>query len=198
MTTRGHHGLLLPVAGGGGGGATTWDPATKHAGATLSGGNMSTESSTSDYVSTYATIGKSSGVNAFEIDCVYVAGIGAAVIGIADKTSVAYVLNTWVGNSAAETLGYNAQYGRMYQYMPPMYISGTSAAAGYTTGNRITVKVDQVANTCTFYKNGVVMGTYGITAGKTYFPVASCQLGSKLRLVPSGLAYLPAGATEWG
>lgn len=188
---------------------STWDPALKGANIVLSNGDMDATKVASGYQTVYGTQGRSSGRYAFEVLVTAKPSISTILIGIADKTNSAGVIATFLGNNSGplQTLGYNDDNGsstaaRIFRRMTvgtsTSPISGTGNL--YTAGDIITVDVNFGTNAYQFYKNGVALtgaGTGSITAS-TYFPGASVQSNAAVRLITTGLSYLPSGATEWG
>lgn len=196
--------LINPYAFGSSVVASTWDPSLKGANVVLSNGNLDATKAASGYQSVYGTVGRNSGRYAFEIITTAQSALSTLSMGIADKTNTAGVIVTFLGNNAGpvETVGYNAHTSnRYYKRMTVGNINGGGlSGAVNAVSTVVTVDVDFSANTVTFYQNGSVMtpSAIPITSGKTYFPAASIQSGSAVRLRTIGLAHLPSGATAWG
>lgn len=184
--------------------ASTWDAALKGANVVLSNGDLDATKAGSGYQSVYGTQGRSSGRYAFEIVTTVQSALSTLSMGIADKTNAAGVIATFLGNNAGpvETIGYNAHTSnRYYRRMTAGNISGNvMSGAVNAVSTVITVDVNFAANTVTFYQNGIALTPSGIaiTSGVTYFPAASVQSGSAVRLRTTGLTHLPSGATPWG
>lgn len=198
-------GVLAYRQGAGGGPAPTpdptlWDSSLKHADVTLSNGDQDMTKAGGTYRSVYATKGQSSGVRAFECLVTTLGSTSSIMIGFANKANSATVIDTFVGTSVLETIGYNndnlATQGRIYRNMTVGTDSGALTTA-YAAGDIITVELDFSANEATFYKNGASVFTRAFTSGQEYFPVASAQNGSAIRIIGGGLTHLPSGATEW-
>ncbi|WP_298580621.1 hypothetical protein [uncultured Luteimonas sp.] len=183
---------------------STFDPALKGASIALSNGNLDATKAGSGYQTVYTTQGRSAGVYAFEMLMPVRPSLSAAMVGIADKTNSGSVIGTYLGTSYVETLGLNDDSGsfvsgRIYRRMTVGNTSG-GGTSRYEENDVVTVKVDFGVNQLTGYVNGVQMANLpiAVTSGKTYYPAASLQNGVVIRFRPTGLTYLPAGATEWG
>lgn len=184
--------------------ASTWDPSLKGANVVLSNSDLDATKSGSGYQSVYGTQGRSSGRYAFEIITTVQSALSTISMGIADKTNTAGVIVTFLGNNSGpvEVVGYNAHTSnRYYKRMTVGNINGGGlSGAVNAVSTVVTVDVDFSANTVTFYQNGSAMtpSSIPITSGKTYFPAASIQSGSAVRLRTTSLAHLPSGASAWG
>lgn len=184
---------------------STFDPALKGANVVLSNGDLDATKAAAGYQTVYGTQGRSSGRYAFEILVTARPSASSILIGIADKTNSAGVIATFLGNNSGpvETAGYNdfisGSNGRIFRRMTVGNING-ALTGGYNFPDVITLDVNFSSNTIVYYKNGsaIAYGAIAITSGKTYFPAASLQSGSAVRLITTGLSYLPSGATEWG
>ena len=184
-------------AAGGGGGATTWDALVAGSGIVLSNSNLDASiASGAAWKSVLGTNGKASGRWQFEI--ILVSG-GSAFAAIADKSDIALMLSTYVGNytSAIEGVGY---WGNGIVYRCLSSGTGSVSAGAWDTTNIITVALDlsSATNTVKFYRDGVLQNTTNIPSGKTWFPATTVENSKKTRLIPAGLTYPVAGYTEWG
>lgn len=184
---------------------STWDASLKGANVILSNSDLDATKAGAGYQSVYGTQGRSAGRYAFEIITTAQSALSTLSIGIADKTNTAGVIATYLGNNGGpvETVGYNAHTSnRYYRRMTVGNVSGTTMSGGVVNAvsTVMTVDVNFASNTVTFYQNGTVLTPSGIavTSGVTYFPAASIQSGSAVRLRTTGLTYLPSGAAEWG
>lgn len=186
--------LYLPPSTG-----TAWDPSSKGAEIVLTNGNIDAENATGVWRTVYGTTGRSSGKYAYEI--VFLAGSAATrpFASVADKTNMANVQATYTGNSSfntKESAGYWGN-GNLYYYLSTS-APGFVAVPATAVNDIITVAIDFSVPEASFYKNGVHVHTLALPAGKTLFPASSLNGGGKVRLIPSGLTYLPAGFSEWG
>lgn len=190
---------------GGTAGTLFFDPALHGVNVVLSNGDQDATKAGAGYQTTYGIVGHSSGRHAFEMLVTAWPSVSSLLIGIADKTNSSAVIATYLGTSGTtESIGYNenngSNSGRFYRRMTIGNIVGQITSTDYGADDVITVDVDQAANTVTFYLNGfpVPTGPFAITDGKTYYPAVSIQNGSAVRLIPTGLSFLPAGSEEWG
>ena len=179
--------------------SSKWDPMAKGPDITLSNGGLDAEKATTGWNSALGTIGKSGGKYAFEV--VFLAGgsVNRPFAALADKTNLATIVGTFVGNTGAvnESIGYWGN-GRVYFNLSPDAPDAILGLAATAVSDVITVAMDLVALEVKFYRNGAIIHTHSLPAGKTWFPACSVQGGGKARLRPSGLAYLPSGFSEWG
>lgn len=123
-------------------------------------------------------------------------GNGAVLVGVG-VTGAA--MNTPPGGGGGNSYGYNAFDGNKYY-------AGVATAYGASFGvlSVIGVCVDFVANTLTFYKDGVSQGVaYNIAPGTEFYPQVgsasggATQYGGLLNLGEDGFAYPIAGYTRW-
>jgi hypothetical protein len=190
---------------------STWDPAVKGVDITLSNGNRDATKSTASYATVYGLAGRNSGRYAFEVIVTARPSASTMLVGIADKTNTAAILASFLGNQSGATFENSAGYnddngsgaGRIFKNMATAGDGFGSASAAYTAGDTITVDVNIAANTVAFLKNGIAVTlggspTQAIESGKTWYPGMSLQSGAAGRIVVTGLAYLPSGATAWG
>ncbi len=185
---------------------STFDPALKGASIALSNGNLDATKAGSGYQTVYTTQGRSSGRYAFEMIVTARPSASSILVGFADKTNSAGVLGTFLGSNSGpvETTGFNSDNGagnsRLYRRMTVGQTTGITSPYAYGVGDIVTFDVNIGAGTFTVYKNGVPAGFNNtpLTTGKTYFPAASLQADAAVRFIPTGLTYLPSGATEWG
>lgn len=181
-----------------------WDPSLKGTNVTLSNGDLDAAKAGAGYETVYGTQGRSSGRYAFEIVTTVLPALSTLMVGVADKTNTAGMLVTFIGNNSGpvEAIGWNNHTtSRYFKRMTVGNVNGTTMSlSAYNLGDVVTIDVDMGANTLTFYKNGAVVTPSGIaiTSGKTYYPAASIQSGSAVRIRTTGLSYLPSGATAWG
>jgi hypothetical protein len=185
--------------------ASTFDPSLKGASIVLSNSDRDATKAGAGYQTVYGTQGRSSGRYAFEMLVTARPSVSTILIGFADKTNTAGVLATYLGNNSGpvETVGYNDEASGNSRLFRRMTVGNTAGASGtypYAAGDVITVDLNFSTNTFAFYKNGTLTSWTGIafTPGKTYFPAVSLQSGAAVRLITTGLSYLPSGASEWG
>lgn len=167
---------------------STWDPATKGANISLSGGNLI--ATTSNFGSVRGTQGRSaSGVYQFEVTGT--AG-GQAGCGISTVSP---------SGGFGQSPGFNTG---MHSYMQwgDKYDQGTPSAYGASWGaDVIGVVVDFGAGTLKYYKNGSLQGTAATGLSGTWYPLAGTNSGSytlTLNVGASAFAYPIGGATAWG
>jgi len=177
------------VGGGGGGAVTTWNPADKAAGITLSQGNLRA-TSTASLSSVRATTGKSTGKWQFELTAL---SNGSWLVGLA---TLAANLTDYPGQSSA---GYAYHSGTGNKYNGS---GGVTYGPSYTNGDVIGVTIDFATLAIVFYKNGAALGTAFTLAAGTYYPIigvasAIAPLGD-LNTGGSPFAYPVAGFSAWG
>lgn len=179
---------------------TTWDPALKGAGITLSESDMRATKGTAGWQTAYATVGKSSGKWQFEV--VFLAGTSTnrPFAAIADKTNSANVILFYAGNNAVgvqESVGY---WGNGTLYWRMSTATGSTSALSTATNDIITVTIDMTLGTpeASFYRNGTLSNTRTLPTGKTWFPATSLQGGGSARLVVASLTHPVSGFSDWG
>lgn len=191
-------GLRRQMMAGGGLPPTVWDATAKGTNVVLSNANLDATKTGGGWESVYGTNGKSAGKWQFEIAGVSGGGFNVFA-GIADKTNLANVLATYIGNNGAsviESVGYWGN-GRIYRNLTAG--AGETAVSAWGDGEIITVTLDLTVPEVKFYLNGATLaGTVSLPAGKTWFPATSMQSDGKTRLDVSGLTYPKTGFTDWG
>ena len=171
----------------------TWDAALKSSTVTLSNSNYDASSSAGG--GAFAITGKT-GEFQFEIESVSGGAAGTAdptYIGIADKTSPSTVLSTGVGfvNNSFCVQGNDSHH----QFAGG---SGTGTSSAIVVGDVLTFAVSESALQVVVRKNGTVVSTQSIPAGKTWFPAIYVYSSAKVRVRGTGLTYPQTGFADLG
>jgi hypothetical protein len=162
------------------------NPLQSASGITLSNGNLDFTSSSAANLSTYSTIGMSSGK--WYCEFIYTTRGASPQFGLSLSTNVN--INADVGSGSAQ-YGYDGTNGNKVT-------NSTGSAYGATYGNNdvIGMAFDADAGTLTFYKNGVSQGVAftGLTAGTYLFGVTSYQATGNTNFGQRAFAYTaPSG-----
>lgn len=154
------------------GAAGTFDPS--YSSNNLSNGNL-TASATGPFYSSLGTIGITSGIRVFEVtlagnsyDYSFFVGVGYRSMNV----------NGFIGSDAPSTgWGYFSLNGNKYTAS-----NGVAYGASYAIGNVMGIKLDLVAGTLTFYKNGVSQGTAFTGLSGTFYPAVTLRENAALAL----------------
>lgn len=173
--------------GGGTAASSTWNPADKAAGITLTNGNLTaTGDAVAGYDNVRGTSSKTTGKWAFEVTKVGAPGMG---VGVGLSTAS---LTNYLGND--RLLGFG--------YYHDGFIQDDSSIDAFSAGDVILLAVDADARLVKLYKNGVQVGTaggYALPAAGALFPMFGAGTGvagsGTLNVNP---ASPPSGYAAWG
>lgn len=174
--------------------ALTWDAAAKGAAVTLSNDNIDA-TTPGGWQSVLGTLGKAAGKWQFEVKVITTAGNQG--VGIADRSNLGAVVNTYLGQGTLQAIGYlqNYLYIAVTGYGPY-----TAHSGNYSTNDIVTCALDLDASPprCNIYKNGALIIGSNLPTGKTWYPAACMESAGKMRLIATALSYPVAGFAEWG
>jgi len=166
----------------------TWDSGNKGTNLTLSGGDLITTGSGTNWASVLSTVAKSSGKWYWEIT---MSAGTFAEIGINAGTAE---LNTYNGFGATG-YSYRANNGNKNNNN-----TETAYGASFTTGDVIGVALDLDGNTVTFYKNNTSQGTAYTGLTGTYYATVSTYdtFSATANFGASAFVYTPPAGYESG
>jgi hypothetical protein len=167
---------------------TTWDPANKDAGITLSGSNLIATNATNDQ-DVRSTIGKSSGKWYWELTFSATVGVLEGVVNASASMSATLSgANAWVYNSPNGHSFNNSVY--------------AAYGAAYGAGDTIGLALDMDAGTLTAYKNNASQGTMSTGLTGTMYAAHGLASASILSVTAnfgaSAFTYTPPGGYNAG
>jgi len=158
------------------GAAGTFDPS--YSSNTLSNGNL-TANQSGPFFSSLGTIGINSGIRVFEVTLGGTSTSYSFFVGVGYRSMN---LNGFIGSDAPSTgWGYFSLNGNKYTAS-----NGVAYGATYAIGNVMGIKLDLVAGTLTFYKNGVSQGTAFTGLSGTFYPAVTLRENAGGTLTATG------------
>ena len=180
---------------------STWDSAAKGAGVVLSSGDKVATKTTAGWQTVLGALGRSSGKYQFEITVVVGSELASPLIGIADKSNLATVLGTYLGNNGMtvkESTAYWVPFSRIYRNLTSGIGETTGSASFYSGTLTVALDLDATPPTVRWYQSGTLAGSVNLPTGATWFPGASVQNSATATLRTTGLVSPVAGYSEWG
>ncbi|MCY1359745.1 SPRY domain protein [compost metagenome] len=193
--------LLNPYRFGGAATTLTWSPTNKNAAVILLNGDTEATKPNAGFVSVRSDVGHSSGVKQFELT--WSAGQSNVWGGVVNQDYAGYadIIGDSTNTSGCGAVSYRMSNANWTEHLESNVNNFAAHGNPISITDVLGVVVDFTDHQIRFYKNGVLVVTRSLfttlNGTKVWYPAASVQNGSQIKIIGNSFAYPIAGATSW-